>query len=123
VLFDGDCMIEAERLRGYFREEDGALLEESKRVGENLCYVIAVVGQGTCTHEEISRRLRSAKVLGYMGMTCPARFERDEFLRFGKLMALCIALRIDGAKLKKIDYNFQSVEELRQIGFQPFAEE
>jgi hypothetical protein len=122
VLFDGDCMIQPELLRSYFRPQDNVLLDEVRRIGESLCYVIAILGQGTCVQEDIDRELRTVDVLGYMGMTAPAQFNRDTFLHFQEVMALVIAVRIDGAKLKKISYEFHAVNELKQIGFEPFAD-
>lgn len=122
VLCDGDCMADSQGLKSYFRAQDGRLLDEVKRIGDNLCYVIAVLGQGTRTWEEIDRELRQANVLGYLGVTVPARFSRETFLRARQVMALVIASRIDGARFKKISYEYQTDTELRRLGFEPYVE-
>jgi hypothetical protein len=122
VLCDGDCMTDSGGLKGYFRPQDGRLLDEVKRIGDSLCYVVAVLGQGTRTWEDIDRELRQAKALGYLGVSVPARFSRETFLRARQIMALVIAARIDGAKFKKISYEYQTDAELSRLGFQPYVE-
>lgn len=122
VLCDGDCMTDSQGLKNYFRAQDSGLLDEVKRIGDSLCYVAAVLGQGTRGWEEIDRDLRQAKILGYLGVTVPARFSRETFLRVRQVMALVIAARIDGARFKKISYEYQTDTELRRLGFQPYVE-
>jgi hypothetical protein len=123
VLFDGDCMTGMAPLKSYFRPQDGPLLEEAIRLGEHLCYVVAVMGQGTRTWEQVDRDLREAKTLGYMGVTIPAKFDRETYLRCCKTMALVPAARIDGAKFKRIDYGYHADGELKRMGFEPGSEQ
>jgi hypothetical protein len=122
VLFDGDCLVDLDQLTWYFRRQDVVLLKEAKRIGESLCYVIAVLGQGTRAPEDTDRELREAKVLGYMGMMLPGFFKRDTFLRCQETMALVVAVRIDGPNFKRISYGFHSDRELEQMGFKPYME-
>lgn len=98
------------------------MLDEAKRVGESLCYLIAVLGQAAHPLEDIDRQLRENNVLGYMGMTLPGFFKRETFLRCQQAMALVTAVRIDGPRLKRISYEFHSDSELRAIGFEPYSE-
>jgi len=122
VLFDGDCLTDSSSWSWYFRKEDGLLLQEAKRVGENLCYVIAVLGQGAQPLDDIDRQLREANALGYMGMTRPDLFEHETLLRCQRAMALVPAVRIDGARFKRISYGFHADRELRAMGFEPYSE-
>jgi hypothetical protein len=123
VLFDGDCLGAAPRqLTSYFRAQDAALLGEVERIGAGLCYVLAVVGQGAGFPEEIDREFREAGVLGYMGMTLPRSFNQTAFWRCAETIALVVAVRIDGARFKKISYGFHSDRELQHIGFAPYIE-
>jgi len=123
VLFDGDCLTDSSNWSWYFREEDGLLLKEAKRVGENLCYVIAVWGQGAQPLDDIDCRFRESDVLGYMGMTRRDLFEQETFLRCQSAMALVPAVRIDGPRFKRISYEFHADGELRAMGFQPYTEQ
>jgi hypothetical protein len=118
AMLDGDCMVGTDNLMKYFRPEDRSLLEEAKRVGESLCYVIAVMRRGgTKPWHELDRDLRNGNTIGYMGMTTPASFDSKTFLNCTKIMALPIAARIDGDRFTRISFQFLSDQELIECGF------
>jgi hypothetical protein len=122
ALFDGDCLGSLSDLWERFRVEDRFLLNDGKGVGASLCYVVAVVSQSSRSPDFIDQEFRRATFLGYMGMAMLRSNTSDDFLYAQKKMSLVVALRIDGAKLKKISYGFHSDHELRQMGFEPYSE-
>jgi hypothetical protein len=125
VTFDGDCLasLEDSPILTYFRPEDRALLAQVASIGETLCYVVAILGEYGRDWAELNRDLRNADVTGYLGMTQPREeVDREIFLSVTRGMSLCVALRIDGTVVKKINFSFVSDGALQQMGFVTDAE-
>jgi hypothetical protein len=98
--------------------EEG-ILGEVDRIGRSLCYIIAVYGKAALPYEEIDAKLRSGGTTGYLGRTSAEGYDGKQFLALCHGVALPIALRIDGARLKKISFDFFPDRELESLGFQP----
>jgi hypothetical protein len=123
VLYDGDCMTSVDTLRPHFRAEDGALLDGAAGLEENLCYVVAVLGQGITAPQALDQTLRLGHVPGYLGLTmlAPDKRSREALERCRLTMALSIAGRIDGATFRRISYGFHTDAELKAMGFKEIA--
>ncbi len=117
ALFDGDCMTSAASQKSFFRPQDGELLNEVQSVGESLCYVIAALGQSAQDWEQIHRAVKQSGGVGYLGMTLQREFDREQFLKCQRSMALVPAIRIVGATFHRIDFAFVGDAELRLLGF------
>ena len=126
VLFDGDCLSAVgpvSALRNYFRAEDGRLLEQIDGVRESsICYVVAVLGQWKRDWAELGQALSGSGMTGYIGMTLARDAGRDRFQSVCKDMALCLAMRIDDDRLKKIDFGLLPDARLKELGFELNAE-
>lgn len=115
ATFDGDCMTAAQNIVADFRPEDRPLLDEAKRIGESLCYVVAVGTYDAAVFPGIDSGLKG--VLGYLGMTRLRSTSVEVFLRVRRRMALVPAIRIDGSRFTDIGYGFHSHDELEAFGF------
>lgn len=118
VALDGDYL-GAVKLPTTGADEE-KVLEEVERIGRSLCYIIAVYGRPALAYSEMDRTLREGKTTGYLGRTTAPGYEGEKFLRLCSAAALPIAFRIDGARLKKISFDFFGDGELQAFGFEPY---
>jgi hypothetical protein len=99
--------------------EEERILEDAERIGRSLCYIIALYGKPALSFADVDRQLREGKVTGYLGRTSTPGYDGEKFLRLCTGVALPVAFRIDGARLKKISFEFFGDQELQAIGFDP----
>jgi hypothetical protein len=112
-------MTSADALFDSFRPEDRPLLEEARRIGENLCYVVAVATIDGAAFAAIDNALRP--VVGYLGMTRLRSSDVDVFLATQEEMALVLSARIDGPRFTEISTAFHYRDELEAMGFTEIA--
>jgi hypothetical protein len=118
AFFDGDFLPQHPIQVPHHTADEKKLAEDVLRMG-GRAYAIAVFGYQKTDFAAVDAALRKSKAAGYMGMTSVPNVGLDTFIALRGSMSLVVAMRIDGAKLKRADFDLLSDEALRKMGFEP----
>ena len=116
-FFDGDFISQSEVQIPYQGLEESRCLEEVRRLGADLCYIVAVYGIGSIDFSVIDRELRSSDIVGYIGMTSCPGIGFDKFYDLTGKMALVYAFIIRNNYFERHSFQFLSENELSSMGF------
>lgn len=123
-LFDGDCFVDELPAWPVQGPEDTAVKEEVARIGPRNFYAIGMFGSPDA-YRDLERDLRAPTgpfdrtepAIGFHGMTTTGSLDWQQFLDLREALALVPSLRIEGSRLKKIDFGFFTDEALESLGF------
>ena len=98
--------------------DEARVLEKAVKLG-SIAYVVGIYAYEGTSFADVDRALKSGGVTGYLGMTTTPGVSVDEFLALRESLSLPVAFKLDGKKIRKVDFGFLRDDRLRQMGFEP----
>jgi tetratricopeptide (TPR) repeat protein len=120
-FFDGDFLGEKAVDPIYQGPEEAACLKEVIRIGRDVCYIVAIYGNGPIDFSTIHEQLKNSDINGYIGMTSCPGFGFNQFYELAVSMALVPAFTLHGNRLEKESFDFISEDKLNDLGFEVVA--
>lgn len=118
-FFDGHFLPERNVKIPHSGPEQARVLEQVRRTGADLFYVVAIYKRGgRVSFEEVDKALRKEGVRGYTGMTsCPKlNFRKFDVLTGKMMLPYAFAIRAGGV-IEKESFTYASDKELQSMGF------
>jgi len=117
---DGKCVPQGSISIPHSGADEAAVLARVDKVGRKHCFVAAVFGCGTRAFDAIDTELGASGIVGYLGRTSLRGYDKGKYNLLCGRLSLTSAFRIDGARLKKVSFDYMTDRELRKAGFDPW---